>query len=76
MATKKTKKEPKPAPVCRIFFGGQLYHECSYEGSGQATAIFHEDSMTERFEKTLTERLTDSVRTIVTENPDTGLLKI
>lgn len=76
MATKRTKKESKPAPVGRIFFGGQLYHECSYDSSGKAAVVYHDDAMTDRFEKTLTERLTDSVRTIVAENPDTGLLKI
>lgn len=75
MATKRTKKESKPAPVGRIFFGGQLYHECSYD-SGKATAVYHDDTMTDRFEKTLTERLTDAARIIVSENPDTGLLKI
>ena len=76
MATKKTKKEPKAMPPCRVFFGGQLYHECCYEGAGIAEATFHDSGLTDEFEKTLTRNLTEAGKTILAENPDTALLAI
>ncbi|MBQ9460691.1 MAG: hypothetical protein IJU51_02070 [Clostridia bacterium] len=76
MATKKTKKAPKPMPPCRIFFGGQLYHECSYEGAGKAETTFHDSSLEDNFEKTLTKKLTEAGKTILSENPGTGILTL
>lgn len=75
MATKKA-KAPKPLPPCRIFFGGQLYHECVYEGTGKAETTYHDNSLKESFEKKLTKNLTESAKTIIAENPNTGLLTI
>lgn len=75
MATKKA-KAPKPLPPCRIFFGGQLYHECVYEGTGKAETTFHDSSLEDNLEKTLTKNLIEAGKTILAENPNTGLLTI
>lgn len=74
MATKKAKKTPKPMPPCRIFFGGDLYHACDYEGDGKATATLHDSSFNEKLEAGMTKRLSEAATTILVENPDTGLL--
>ena len=76
MATKKTNKKSKPMPPCRIFFGEQLYHECNYEGDGQATTTYHDSSLDEKVEAKLTERLSEAAKSILAENPNTGLLNI
>lgn len=75
--TKKTKKEPKPMPLCRIFIGGDVYHEAYYdEKTKTMIPKYHNDELTEHFEEMLTRRLTEAAKTIVAENPDTGLLKL
>ena len=76
MATKKTNKKSKPMPPCRIFFGGQLYHECEYEGDGKAIATYHDSSLDEQIEAKLTERLTEAAKQILAENPNSGLLNM
>ena len=74
---KKTKKQPKPMPPCRIFFGGELYHEALYDEKNRSqNTMYHNDGLTGRFEETLTRRLTQAAKEIVAENPDTGMFDI
>ncbi len=74
MAAKKSNKQTKPVSTGRIFFGDELYHECEYRDSEET--VFHDDSITDRFEATLSQRLTEAVRSIIARNPDSELVKL
>ena len=76
MANTKKTTEPKPQSRGRIFFGNQLYHECTYEGAGTATAVSHDGSLTGSLECTFTRRLSETAKRLLIENPDCDLLKL
>lgn len=74
--TKKAKKE-KPMPPCRIFVGGELYYEALYdEKNKRMIPVYRNDDLTEHFEQTLTKRLTEAAKSIIAENPNSGLLSL
>ena len=73
MAAKKTKKVEKQSRPCRIFCGDQSMHEAEYEGDGKMRTMFHDEAVREQNEISLSKRLTEAVRTILAENPDSGL---
>lgn len=74
--TKKAKKETKPKPPCRIFFGGELYHEAQYDDKERKMdVVYHNSGLDEKVEEMLSRNLTEAARTIIAENPDTGLLR-
>lgn len=76
----KTKRKPKAPPPMRIVMESDIdekvYHSCEYLSPSTASAKYHDDSLHDSFENNLTIRLTERVKQIIAENPDTGLLKI
>ena len=76
MATKKTKKEPKPKPPIRLCAGGSVFHACEWEGYGKVTTTFHDEELTRQVDALMTQKLNEAAKTIIAENPDTGLLAI
>ena len=60
----------------RIFVGDDLYHIGEYDSNGKVRKIFHNNLLTERLEKILSERLNAGAETIIAENSNTGLYKV
>lgn len=76
MAAKKAKKE-KPKPPIRFFAGGELFYSGEYDSeSGKCETVYHDMEIQNRLEPVLTRRLTEAAKSIVAENPETGLLSI
>lgn len=72
---KKMKKE-KPKPPIRFFAGGELLYSGTYEGEGKVTTTYHDKELQDRLEPIWSKRLTEAARTIVAEDPNTGLWSV
>lgn len=76
MATRKTKKE-KPKPPIRFFAGGEMFYAGEYDSStGKCTTTYHNKDLQDSLELKWSKRLTEAARTIIAEDPDTGLLNV
>lgn len=72
---KKMKKE-KPKPPIRFFADGELFYAGAYEGEGVVTTTYHDKELQDSLEPIWSKRLTEAARTIVAEDPNTGLWSV
>ena len=72
---KKMKKE-KPKPPIRFFAGGELFYSGVYEGDSKVTTTYHNELLQDSLEPIWSKRLTEAARTIVAEDPNTGLWSV
>lgn len=53
-----------------------MFHSCNWDGPGKTETTYHDEGLKRRVDSTMTVNLTESVKTIIAENPDTGLLRL
>ena len=76
MATKKAKKE-KPKPPIRFFAGGEMFYSGEYDtATGKVSTTYHNKELQDSLEPAWSKRLTEAARTIIAEDPNTGLLNV
>lgn len=69
-------KKEKPKPTIRFFAGGELFYSGEYEGEGKVTTTYHDKKLQDSLEPIWSMRLTEAARTIVAEDPNTGLWNV
>lgn len=69
-------KKEKPKPPIRFFAGGKLIYSGVYEGEGKVTTTYHDKELQDSLEPIWSKRLTEAARTIVAEDPNTGLWSV
>ena len=69
-------KKEKPKPTIRFFADGELFYSGEYEGEGKVTTTYHDKKLQDSLEPIWSMRLTEAARTIVAEDPNTGLWSV
>lgn len=74
-------KKEKPKPPIRFFADGELadgelFYSGVYEGDSKVTTTYHDKELQDSLEPIWSKRLTEAARTIVAEDPNTGLWSV